>query len=295
MSLVTPERAITLLQEGAVVAVPTETVYGLAGRIDDERALRQIFAIKKRPFFDPLIVHVADVAAARDLAREWPPIYEELARRFWPGPLTLVAPKRPHVSDLITSGLDSVGLRCPRHPVALAILNGLGVPFAAPSANLFGRTSPTRAADVLAELSVPVVDGGDSEVGVESTVVKWDGSRLHLLRPGLITRERLREVGVEVVRTQSQASPGHLEVHYQPRNPVVLVEGDTPFARAELGPVFELRLPSEPALAARVLYSEFRRLSEEPGAILVRRVTSQTGEEWEVIWDRIERAASYRV
>jgi L-threonylcarbamoyladenylate synthase len=311
VALIDIPRAIAGLQAGRVVAVPTETVYGLAGRIDREETLRLIFSTKQRPFFDPLIVHVQDVEQARSLASEWPEIYNDLAETFWPGPLTLIAPKTTAVSDLITSGLTTVGLRCPRHPVALELLRALKVPYAAPSANRFGRTSPTTAQDVLAEFEgdVEVVDGGRSEVGIESTVLQAERTggtwRLHILRPGGVSRQQLRaalepKYQIEIVRSRSKASPGHLQLHYQPSNPVVITE--VPLADPELAvssalgnPVAEvhhLKLNSAPEQAARDLYAEFRRLSHGPGAILVERTSANSGEAWEAVWDRIERAAS---
>lgn len=320
MSLITTTDAVERLRSGQIVAVPTETVYGLAGRIDDEGALREIFRVKERPFFDPLIVHVFDRAHAATLAREWPPIIDALARAFWPGPLTFVVPKRPHVSDLITSGLESVGLRAPRHPLAREVLVQLGVPFAAPSANKFGRTSPTKAADVLTEFdgAVPVLDGGPCEVGVESTVISVDELpggrwRINLLRPGGVSRADLTAVlddhfNYEITRAHSTAAPGHLKAHYQPSNPVILLTSEgaslsetelSSRIQAELGKTPErllpLQLPTAPEQAARVLYSEFRRLSQIPGAILVPLTAVLNGPDGEAIRDRLERAASLKI
>ena len=141
MSIISAQEAIARLEAGNVVAIPTETVYGLAARIDDAAALRHVFEVKQRPFFDPLIVHVADVAQAKLLTRNWLEVYDVLVEAFWPGPLTFVADKTEAVSPLITSGLDTVAIRCPRHPVALQILREIHIPLAAPSANRFGRVS----------------------------------------------------------------------------------------------------------------------------------------------------------
>lgn len=312
MSILSPARAAELLKQGEVVAIPTETVYGLAGRIDFDGTLRRIFTVKQRPFFDPLIVHVETTEQARALALQWPSIFDDLTAAFWPGPLTLVTAKTAAVSSLITSGLETVALRCPRHPMALEILREVGVPLAAPSANRFGRTSPTTAAHVVEEFAdlVPVVDGGACSVGVESTVLQVEarpdgGWRLNILRPGGVSRAHLeaaltpKKYRIEFARVHSEASPGHLKTHYQPANAVVIA--DTGISDAELltrlAPslqvnIFRLQLPARPEQAARVLYSEFRRLSHTPGLILVEASAHNSGPEWEAIWDRIERAAT---
>ncbi len=317
MSMISVTEAIAKLRAGNIVAIPTETVYGLAGRIDDESALKQIFHIKERPFFDPLIVHVADIAQARRLSNGWQDIYTALAEAFWPGPLTLVVPKAEVVSSLITAGLDSVAIRCPRHPVALEILKELQIPLAAPSANRFGRTSPTRAEHVEREFEgqVDVVDGGQSEIGVESTVLavepgeKW---RVEILRPGGVSRTQIQKAledagfQFEIVRATSAAAPGQLKAHYQPGCPVVLIE-NKPWT-AELKAIIEdqlgrkfghasiLPLGSSAQIAARSLYENFRDLSTYNDCLIVAlRTPDNSGHEWEAIWDRIERAASLRL
>lgn len=313
--IVSVAEAVAKLQTGNIVAIPTETVYGLAGRIDDESALRQIFEVKQRPFFDPLIVHVTDVTQAKRLTIRWPAVFDVLVEAFWPGPLTLITEKAEAVSPLITSGLPTVALRSPRHPVAQQILKELAVPLAAPSANLFGKTSPTSAAHVEKEFGgkIPVVDGGASEVGVESTVVAFDESTpqlLHVLRPGGISRPEiqtvLREKGLpfEVVRTRSAASPGNLKTHYQPNCPVIILENkpwnDELRAQVErllerpLPHAYELKLGPTAQLAARKLYEDFRQFSEvQGGLIVITRTPENSTPEWEAVWDRIERAASF--
>lgn len=313
MPLISVPEAIKSLQTGELVAIPTETVYGLAGRIDREETLRSIFSTKSRPFFDPLIVHVADSEQARDLAKEWPAIYDLLSREFWPGPLTLITPKTEHISSLITSGLESVGLRCPRHPLALEILRGVGVPLAAPSANRFGRTSPTRAEHVIAEFAdqVKVVDGGPCEVGVESTVLRaelrnqvWN---VEILRPGGISQAQIRQtlerekLSFTIGRSHSVASPGHTKAHYQPESPVVILlskVADEELVKKRLREhghsvkrIRHLNLPEDVTLAARVLYQKFRELSAEQTAIVVEKQLIHAGEDWQAVWDRIERAA----
>lgn len=312
--IISVAEAVAKLQTGNIVAIPTETVYGLAGRIDDEGALKQIFEIKQRPFFDPLIVHVTDIAQAKRLTLVWPQVFDILAEAFWPGPLTLVTRKTEMVSPLITSGLETVALRCPRHPIALQILKELQVPLAAPSANLFGRTSPTQASHVEQEFGgrIAVVDGGPSEVGVESTVLAYDESTpdtLHILRPGGISRGEInnllteRDLDFQVVRTHSAASPGHLKAHYQPNCPVVLVENKewTPEIHQAvqkqldrpLPYVHHMQLAKTAQLAARRLYEDFRSFSSvQGGVIVITRTPEKSTPEWEAVWDRIERAAS---
>ncbi|HMN67498.1 MAG TPA: L-threonylcarbamoyladenylate synthase [Bdellovibrionales bacterium] len=317
MSLISVNEAAARLRAGNVVAIPTETVYGLAGRIDDESALKQIFHVKERPFFDPLIVHVAEVPQARRLAREWPEIFAVLTEAFWPGPLTLVTAKTEAISPLITSGLDSVALRCPRHPVALELLREVGIPLAAPSANRFGRTSPTRASHVEAEFEgkVAVVDGGPSEVGVESTVLSVEEGpvwKIHILRPGGVSRTEIHHIlsqagfQFEILRTPSPVAPGQLKAHYQPSCPVVIVnqeawtDGLKESAELALNQKFThvraLPLGSSPQIAARELYENFRDFSEIPGSLIVAlRTQANSGSEWEAIWDRIERASSLQL
>lgn len=219
-----------------VVGMPTETVYGLAARIDEPRGIEGIFRIKERPFFDPLIVHVASIEQAKTLTTDWSKVANALALKFWPGPLTLVLPKSEIVSDLITSGLQSVGIRMPRHSQALELIRAEGMPLAAPSANKFGKTSPTKAAHVRAEFGdlVPVIDGGACEVGLESTVllVKSSGAgcELSILRPGAIGQTEISEtlnmaaLPYQWVTTVSKKeSPGHMKHHYMPEIPLIFV------------------------------------------------------------------------
>ena len=227
-------RAVELLRQGQVVGLPTETVYGLAGDGLNPDALARIFEVKRRPFFDPLILHFADAASAFAFAEDVPKTALELARRFWPGPLTLVLRKDPIVPDLATSGLPNVAVRVPAHPVAQALLHAFGGPLAAPSANRFGRISPTEAEAVWTELgdAVPLVlDGGPCAVGLESTVL--------LLTDDLPVPVILRAGGISfddiarVIGPVSQASPvesrpqspGQLRHHYAPRKPLRLVAG----------------------------------------------------------------------
>lgn len=237
------ERAAALLRAGGVVAFPTETVYGLGADAFNAAAVARIFEIKRRPAFDPLIVHVLDTAMLQRVAAPLSGPAQRLAERFWPGPLTLVLPKRPEVPELVTSGLETVGVRMPAHPVARALLAAVGRPLAAPSANPFSYLSPTRAEHVEAMLGDAVdaiLDGGPSERGIESTIVGFEDGRPVLLRPGAIPAAAIEEVaGPLRRRAEGEAhpeSPGRLAHHYAPRTPIRIVRGAVPEAeRARAG------------------------------------------------------------
>ena len=240
--------AAALLRAGRLVVFPTETVYGLGANALDAAAVGRIFEAKGRPADDPLIVHLADAAGLTDVAQA-NQVADELAARFWPGPLTLVLPRQPSVPFEVTAGLDTVGVRVPAHPVARELLHAAGVPVAAPSANLFGRPSPTRAEHVLEDLRGrvdAVLDAGPTPVGVESTIVDLSGPRPRLLRPGGVPAEAIEQV-LELrldpppragIDPGPQPSPGLLSTHYAPRTPLVLIVGETNSAqerfRAEL-------------------------------------------------------------
>ena len=237
-------RAAALLRAGEVVALPTETVYGLAANALDERAVARIYAVKGRPAHNPIIVHVASLELARRCARAWPGRAEVLARAFWPGPLTLVLPRAAGISDLVTAGGDTVGIRWPSHPFIQAVILACGFPLAAPSANPANQLSPTCAAHVakwLGEKIPLIVDGGHAQVGIESTVVDLAGSPPRLLRPGMISalalNAALAGTGVELSTPGAGAgagpganrgaggalrSPGQLEQHYAPRARLVV-------------------------------------------------------------------------
>jgi L-threonylcarbamoyladenylate synthase len=226
------DEAAAVLRRGGLVAFPTETVYGLGACAFDARAVARVFEAKARPSFDPLIVHLADATGTGRVARTADPRVAALAARFWPGPLTLVLPRRPELPDLVTSGLDTVGLRVPAHPAARALIAAAGSPVAAPSANPFGYVSPTTAAHV-AELlgsSVDLVlDGGPCEVGVESTILSLVDDPPVVLRPGGVTREALEAAlgrRLEVAgATERPLAPGQLEKHYATRTPLRVLDG----------------------------------------------------------------------
>jgi L-threonylcarbamoyladenylate synthase len=317
-------RAAAALRRGELVGMPTETVYGLAAAIDDAGALARIFAAKERPAFDPLIVHLPATALATPgivgaMTAAQRRTAEDLAARFWPGPLTLVLPRGERVPDLATSGLPTVAVRRPAHPVALALLEAAG-PLAAPSANRFGRVSPTSAADVAAELSgrgVPyLIDGGPCAIGVESTIVAvgTDGE-LVLLRPGGIPVDAL---GISVgVAGPAVRAPGMLPSHYAPAKPLVLLEapvaalasapaglpacvgllafardaGDRFAALTGARVVVETLDGTDLALAARGFFGALRRLDASAAEVLYAEPCPSREGLGHAITDRLERAA----
>lgn len=237
--------AARIIRAGGLVAFPTETVYGLGADALSVRATAAIFRAKGRPAEDPLIVHLAALDELPRVARRVPAAARALAEAFWPGPLTLVLPKQPAVPPEVTAGLDTVGTRLPAHPVARALIAAAGTPIAAPSANLFARPSPTRPEHVLEDLGGRidfVLDGGPTEVGLESTVVDLAHGRPRLLRPGGLPAEAIEAVlGQPLLgaprpgeRAGPQVAPGLLAVHYAPRTPLVLLTGNPAAARAAL-------------------------------------------------------------
>ncbi len=232
------KRAADCLRSGGLVVFPTETVYGLGGNGLDPDAAKKIYAAKGRPSDNPLILHLTDPAEAEKYAYTCP-LYDKLARAFMPGPLTVILPKRDNVPAETTGGLDTVALRCPSHPVARELIARAGIPIAAPSANLSGKPSPTCAEDVAADLTGRVdmiLDGGESEIGLESTIVKIDGDTLTLLRPGGITYDALcmvcdkvtvsHAVTHRLAENERPLSPGMKYRHYAPSAPLVLLSGE---------------------------------------------------------------------
>ena len=313
-------RAAEVLRRGGLVAMPTETVYGLAADAANPDAVRAVFSAKGRPADHPVIVHVADVGAIGDWAAEVPPAARELAAAFWPGPLTLVLKRDARVPDLITGGQDTVGLRSPAHPWARALLQRFGGAVAAPSANRFGRISPTTAQHVIDELGLKpagavdmVLDGGPCPVGIESTIVDLSSPQPQLLRPGSITREQLQAVlGLPVAAPHGAAprAPGRLEKHYAPRTPLDVVPPAEiaqrvaslrPSTVAVLAPawavptapnlVLHLVAADDPSDYARRLYEELRRLDASGAARLIV-ATPPDGPDWEAVRDRLTRASA---
>ncbi len=220
------------LESGGIVAIPTETVYGLAGNAYNESAIKKIFALKERPFYNPLIVHIKSAASLRDVASSIPVIAQKLADAFWPGPLTLILQKQSHIPDLVTAGKSTVAVRVPNQPLTLELLNQLDFPLAAPSANPFGSISPTTAQHVFAyfknTLEV-ILDGGECDKGVESTIIGFEDDQPVLYRHGALSIEDIEKVvGQVLVKTKSSgtevAAPGMLSRHYSPATPTYLAE-----------------------------------------------------------------------
>jgi L-threonylcarbamoyladenylate synthase len=302
--------AAACLRAGDIAAVPTETVYGLACDALNAVAAGKVFVAKERPSFDPLIVHVADaswIESLSDVTGSAGLLAHELAAAFWPGPLTMVLPAKDLVPDLVRSGLPTVALRCSAHPVMAAVIDELGRPIAAPSANRFGRISPVTAEHVVEELGgrIPLVlDGGPCRHGLESTIVAVEDRRLVLLRPGPITAEELqkfapveRAAGGVVV-----SAPGMLESHYAPRTPLKLWPEGAPLpddaatsgvlAFGTVGPGFAAveALPSDPADAAPLFFAALRRLDAAGVRRIYAREISESGLGM-AIMDRLRRAA----
>lgn len=305
-------RAGAILRSGRLVAFPTETVYGLGANALDASAIEAVFVAKGRPATDPLIVHVSSAEQAEALTTQWTPDAAALAKAFWPGPLTLVLPKSPIIGDSITAGRPTVALRVPNHPVAHSLIEAAGVPVAAPSANRFGRISPTTAAHVADELAGSyelLLDGGPTTIGVESSVVDLSTGRPVLLRPGGVTLEALRRLvpEIEFVERKSRAeaaaadSPGQFLRHYSPRTPLVVVDGgDTLVAelhaslRDESVQVSVLDLSEEPDVAARELYARLRNADSSRSALILAPVYADSGI-GRAVNDRLFRAAHGRV
>lgn len=291
------KKAIEILNspEGGVIGMPTETVYGLAGSINNEKSIRKIFSVKERPFFDPLIVHVSSIEMAKPLTSNWNSLAQTLADNFWPGPLTMVMPKSDKVSDLITSGLESVGIRFPKHPMAFELISKLNYGLAAPSANKFTKTSPTSKQHVLSEFNneVFVLDGGECEVGIESTVVGVFENELKIFRPGMLTKEDIQRVlpgNVKVDYSESPVAPGQLKHHYMPKKPVTL-RSDQP---ADTKNKSIWTVPKDPNQAARELYSKLRKLDLESSTSIhiILDPIFKENEKWNGILNRLDKAKS---
>ena len=314
-------RAAELLRNGRLVAFPTETVYGLGAHALDPTAVRRIYEAKGRPAYNPLIIHVADTAGARTVTREWPERADRLARLFWPGPLTIVLPKQRSVPAEVSAGLDTVAVRVPAHPVALALLRQVRLPIAAPSANLSMSVSPTTAQHVakgLGDRVDMILDGGRTGVGIESTVVDLTRTPAVLLRPGAITRQELSRILGETVRVASPSageearpSPGMMERHYAPNARLTLVDaGDKPRAdrlvdearlRGERVGVIDfgaltsnydehVSMQRDAAAYAQELYAALHYLDDAGCTIiLVERVPEDSS--WDGVRDRLSRAA----
>lgn len=317
------EQAVGLLRRGELVALPTETVYGLGADALDPQAVARIFAAKGRPANHPLIVHLPDAEHLTRWASRVPREAIALARAFWPGPLTLILPRDPMVPDAVTGGQDTVGLRVPGHPVALALLKAFDSGIAAPSANRFGRLSPTTAQHVEEELGervAMILDGGACDVGIESTILDLSGSTPRILRPGAISAEqiaavigRMPQVARKAEAKSADGTPrvsGSLAAHYAPANALVLVDGVklddeirqrvaggervAVFARGDrsagAGAHVWLSAPEAAEAYAHELYAALRAL-DASGADTILLETPPADPEWSAIHDRLGRAA----
>jgi len=294
------EHAAAILRNGGLVVFPTETVYGLGANALDANAVRKIFALKGRPATSPLIVHVACIEQARSLAAEWLPAAERLTGEYWPGPLTLVVPKKNIIPDEVTAGLPTVGLRMPRHQVALQLIQAAGVPVAAPSANRFTQLSPTTAEHVREAFGAQtpfLLDGGPCEVGLESTVIAVTQDGLEVLRPGMASVPDAMPADAE--EGVAHRSPGQHRKHYSPKTRIVLVnrghlprEGRGVYLWLDYNAVAAARerMPEEPEAYAAKLYSTLHELDNE-GFDWIAVELPPDQPEWTAIRDRLLRAA----
>lgn len=307
------KEALTLLEQGELVAIPTETVYGLAADITQDQAIRKIFDLKSRPYNHPLIVHIATLKQLQDCISHLPPYAKALIEAFWPGPLTLVLPKSDNISNLITAEQDSVGIRMPSHPVARELLLAFGKPLAAPSANRYESISPTRAEHVYKEFgdTLAILEGGPSEVGLESTIVdaRYE-THYQILRPGMISQAQIQSVIGTLAHYQSLsdslAVSGNKKKHYSPNKPlwifntpeelsslfkhasklagIVLHTQDSRFVK-------QIQLSNHPKEYAKNLYHALRLADASDCQAIAIEEPPKTAE-WEAIQDKIKRAST---
>lgn len=305
--------AIALLKRGEVVAIPTETVYGLAGDAQNESALHKIYATKQRPANNPLIVHIASAAQVDDFASEFPPLAQKLGLAFWPGPFTLVLKAKPTVSTVVRAGEPTVALRVPAHPITLQLLQESGLALAAPSANRYTQLSPTTAAHVESSLGqdIPVLDGGACQVGIESTIVSVDGDTWQLLRHGMITQAQIEAIAGKPALAHAMATPkapGQHLLHYSPRTPTQLFDDYIELQKyaqthqdcatllignvtTNLNSGFQhcIALSDTPAEVAEHLYESLHKLDQlQASTILI--LLPPNLPEWAAIRDRLTRA-----
>jgi L-threonylcarbamoyladenylate synthase len=316
-------RAAELLRAGEVVALPTETVYGLAANALDEKAVAKIFQVKGRPSHNPIIVHVSSNEMAAACAADWLELAAKFSRAFWPGPLTLVLPRAKTIPDIVTAGGDTVGVRWPSHPFMQAVIRRCGFPLAAPSANLSNQISPTNAEHVASQLrdKIPlIVDGGQSQVGIESTVLDLTTSPPRVLRPGMIHAESLAAVGLTIASSQASTedgvlkSPGQLKKHYSPKGKLVVLNWRDEAELQQQLSTFNLRpstihivahtkipvsfgvanvsvIPHDAEAYARALYGELHRC-DAAGAELIVVESPPNAPEWAGVADRLRRASA---
>lgn len=316
------KRAAQLLRAGEVVALPTETVYGLAANALDAKAVAKIYEAKGRPAHNPIIVHVADVQLAKRCVANWPSVADDLARAFWPGPLTMVLPKASEIPDIVTAGGATVGVRWPSHPFIQAVIRECGFPLAAPSANLSNQVSPTNAGHVRKQLGdrIPlIVDGGQSQVGIESTVLDLTSEPPAVLRPGMIHEESLIAVtgdlvshrGLKLPSQETLRSPGLLNKHYAPKAKLLLLDWQNDADLKSRITHHALRthiiahthipsgegfasvsvIPHDAEAFARAIYAELHRC-DEAGAELIVVEALPDLPAWRAIADRLRRAGA---
>ncbi len=315
-------RAVEQLKSGDVVGLPTETVYGLAANAFSPEAVKQIYEIKGRPAHNPIIVHVADIAMARECVSEWPESAARLARAFWPGPLTLVLPRSAVIPDIVTAEGATVGIRWPGHPFMQSVIRDCGFPLAAPSANRSNEISPTNAEHVrrsLGDRLKLIVDGGQSQVGIESTVVDLTGRTPRILRPGMIHEESITATTGRVDKSLGAEpgnlrSPGQLPRHYAPKGKLTALEWDSTESllaqagKAGIQPaqatvICHSHIPSpgewmsvsviphDAEAYARALYAELHRCDQDGARWIIVETVPDTAE-WKGISDRLKRAAT---
>lgn len=306
------QKAIDLLNAGELVAIPTETVYGLAGNALNPDAVTKIFAVKNRPQFDPLIVHVPDLDHADLYTKEISQKAKVLAKKFWPGPLTLLLKKKSIIPDLVTSGLDTVGIRCPNHELTRALLEKLTFPLAAPSANPFGYVSPTTPAHVNEQLGNKIkyiLDGGPCTIGIESTIVGFESDNVIVYRLGGLSVEQIEEsigkVNVQTHSTSNPKAPGQLKSHYSPEKKVILgdlidltkkyslKESAILSFREDYNAPFKFVLSPTGTIeqAAQNLFTALRTLDKMPVKIILAELVPEAGL-GRAINDRLRRAAA---
>jgi L-threonylcarbamoyladenylate synthase len=303
-------KAAEVLRAGGLVAFPTETVYGLGADASSAKAVSRLYAVKRRPSDHPVIVHFASAAQAFRWASRVPESAKKLAAKFWPGPLTLILKRSSLAKDFVTGGQDTAGLRVPAHPVAQKLLKEFGGAIAAPSANRFGLVSPTTATHVREDLGKDVdvvLEGGPSEVGIESTILDLSGPAPVLLRPGHISKEELTEILDSTILEEAPASPRHaggLERHYAPRTPARLVPAHgldkaitelkarvavLAFSRPDERVDYWLRMPREPQAYAQRLYAALREL-DTAGCECILVEAPPESPQWAAVRDRLKRA-----
>ena len=303
-----------------MIAIPTETVYGLAGSVENESALKKIFQIKNRPLFNPLIIHCCDSKMMKEFHTENHPLLNKMIEHFCPGPITFILKKTKKVNSLITAGQPKVGLRIPNHPLTLKLLKKTSLALCAPSANLYGTLSPTRIEHVYQNFkdSLPILDGGPCSLGIESTVLEPDFKNKHLsiLRPGHISKkdlikwlkiEQLKDWKIDI--KNSSLSPGQSQQHYRPPIPLVILETkriiSSEIIDKHLQSIFPLsdqkkfktlKLKKSAVLSARTLYEQMYILSQNPLHVLyVIKSPENNTEDWQIIWNRLEKASSFKI